>query len=74
MKTKKMRGLQMRLRKVKEKAVSFWQDESGEGFLDVLIKILITVIIGAALLALLRVAVPSLFQDILDKIRSVFTI
>lgn len=49
-------------------------DECGEGFLDVLIKILITVIIGAALLALLRIAIPDLFQDILDKIRNVFTI
>ena len=50
------------------------KDERGEGFLDVLIKILITVIIGAALLALLRIAIPDLFQDILDKIRNVFTI
>lgn len=50
------------------------KDECGEGFLDVLIKILITVIIGAALLALLRIAIPDLFQDILDKIRNVFTI
>ncbi|NLB80620.1 MAG: hypothetical protein GX800_03175, partial [Clostridiaceae bacterium] len=52
---------------------SIVKDECGEGFLDVLIKILITVIIGAALLALLRIAIPDLFQDILDKIRNVFT-
>lgn len=48
--------------------------KSGEGYLDVLIKILITVIIGAALLALMRVAIPELFTDIIDKIKSVFTI
>lgn len=48
--------------------------KSGEGYLDVLIKILITVIIGAALLALMRVAIPELFNDIIDKIKSVFTI
>jgi hypothetical protein len=58
----------------KNRFLAIAKDESGEGFLDVLIKILITVIIGAALLALLRVAIPDLFQDILDKIRSVFTI
>ena len=48
--------------------------KSGEGYLDVLIKILITVIIGAALLALLRTTIPELFNDIVDKIKSVFTI
>lgn len=48
--------------------------KSGEGYLDVLIKILITVIIGAALLALMRVAIPELFNDIIDKIKNVFTI
>ena len=48
--------------------------KSGEGYLDVLIKILITVIIGAALLALMRVAIPELFNDIIDKIKSVFII
>lgn len=48
--------------------------KSGEGYLDVLIKILITVIIGAALLALMRVAIPDLFNDIIEKIKSVFII
>lgn len=48
--------------------------KSGEGYLDVLIKILITVIIGAALLALMRIAIPELFNDIIDKIKSVFII
>ncbi|MDD4700382.1 MAG: DUF6133 family protein [Oscillospiraceae bacterium] len=68
-----MRGKQLVMR-AKEKVLSFLKNESGEGYLDVLIKILITVIIGAALLALMRVAIPDLFNDIINKIKSVFTI
>ncbi len=56
------------------KMISVTAVKSGEGHLDVLIKILITVIIGAALLALMRVAIPELFNDIINKIKSVFTI
>ena len=56
------------------KMISVTAVQSGEGYLDVLIKILITVIIGAALLALMRVAIPELFNDIINKIKSVFTI
>lgn len=56
------------------KMISITAVKSGEGYLDVLIKILITVIIGAALLALMRVAIPELFNDIINKIKSVFTI
>ena len=56
------------------KMISVTAVKSGEGYLDVLIKILITVIIGSALLALMRVAIPELFNDIINKIKSVFTI
>ena len=56
------------------KMISVTAVKSGGGYLDVLIKILITVIIGAALLALMRVAIPELFNDIINKIKSVFTI
>lgn len=56
------------------KMISVTAVKSGEGYLDVLIKILITAIIGAALLALMRVAIPELFNDIINKIKSVFTI
>ena len=56
------------------KMISVTAVKSGEGYLDVLIKILITVIIGAALLALMRVGIPELFNDIINKIKSVFTI
>lgn len=62
------------MKKVKEQMLNPSAVKSGEGYLDVLIKILITVIIGAALLALMRVAIPELFNDIIDKIKSVFTI
>ncbi len=56
------------------KMISITAVKSGEGYLDVLIKILITVIIGAALLAIMRTAVPELFQEIIDKIKAVFTV
>lgn len=56
------------------KMISVTAVKSGEGYLDVLIKILITVIIGTALLALMRVAIPELFNDIINKIKAVFTI
>ena len=62
------------MRKAKERLLNPSAVNSGEGYLDVLIKILITVIIGAALLALMRVAIPELFNDIIDKIKNVFTI
>lgn len=62
------------MRKGKERLLNPSAVKSGEGYLDVLIKILITVIIGAALLALMRVAIPELFNDIIDKIKNVFTI
>lgn len=62
------------MRKAKERLLNPSVVKSGEGYLDVLIKILITVIIGAALLALMRVAIPELFNDIIDKIKNVFTI
>lgn len=68
-----MRGKSI-MKKAKERLLNLSTVKSGEGYLDVLIKILITVIIGAALLALMRVAIPELFNDIIDKIKNVFTI
>ena len=41
---------------------------------DFMIIALIVVIVGAALLALLRVAMPELFQDIINKIKSTFSV
>ena len=47
-------------------------DQRGEGFVDVLVKMLLVVVIGAALLAIMRVAVPAMFTDMMTKIRDVF--
>ena len=49
------------------------KDRSGEGFVDVAIKILIVVVIGAAILAIMNVAMPSLFQNLIEKISSELT-
>ena len=47
-------------------------DERGEGFIDVLVKMLIVVVVGAVLLTIMRTAVPTLFEDMITKIRGVF--
>lgn len=47
---------------------NFMQDRKGEGYLDVAMKILITVVLGAAILAILNTAVPGLFTDMINKI------
>jgi hypothetical protein len=46
--------------------------DEGEGFVDVLVKMLIVVVVGAALLAIMRTAVPQLFTDMVNKIRGIF--
>ena len=46
----------------------FLKDQSGEGFLDVAMKILIVVVIGAAVLLIMNTAMPTLFQGLIDKI------
>lgn len=44
------------------------RDNRGEGYLDMAMKILIVVVIGAAILAIMNVAMPNLFQSLIDKI------
>ena len=51
----------------------FLKDQSGEGFLDVAMKILIVVVIGAAVLLIMNTAMPALFQDLIDKISGELT-
>jgi hypothetical protein len=46
--------------------------EEGEGFIDVLVKMLIVVVVGAVLLTIMRTAIPQLFTDMIAKIRDVF--
>ena len=52
----------------------FIQSDAGEGFVDVLVKMLIVVVVGAVLLAIMRTAVPQLFTDMLTKIRGIFEV
>ena len=52
----------------------FVEQESGEGFVDVLVKMLIVVVVGAALLAIMRTAVPNLFTSMMDKIKTIFEV
>ncbi|MCL2060017.1 MAG: DUF6133 family protein [Oscillospiraceae bacterium] len=52
----------------------FAGDEAGEGFIDVLVKMLIAVVVGAVLLAIMRQAIPQLFTDMLTKIRDIFEV
>lgn len=61
------------MRKLKNKVKNFITDRSGEGFVDVAIKILIVVVIGAAILLIMEAAMPSLFQNLIDKISSELT-
>ena len=48
-------------------------DRHGEGFLDVAMKILIVVVIGAAILLIMNAAMPSLFQNLINKISNELT-
>lgn len=59
--------------KIKMKMNRFVKEQSGEGFLDVAMKILIVVVIGAAVLLILNNAMPALFQDLIDKVSSELT-
>ena len=43
-------------------------DESGEAYLDMAMKILITIVVGAAILAIMRNTIPQLFADLIGKI------
>lgn len=61
------------MQKLINKMRTFWTDKKGEGFVDVALKILIVVVIGAAILAIMNAAMPSLFQNLIDKISSELT-
>ena len=71
--TVKMRMLKMRatFKKVRQ---SFIAKEEGEGFVDVLVKMLIVVIVGAALLAIMQTAIPGLFSSMIDKVKDIFDV
>jgi len=46
------------------------RNQRGEAYLDMALKILIIVVIGAAILAIMNAAMPDLFQGLIDKISS----
>ena len=44
------------------------RDERGEAYLDMAMKILITIVVGTAILAIMRNTIPQLFADLIGKI------
>ena len=50
------------------KRIHFLVDKKGEAFLDVAFKVLIVVVIGAAILLILNTAIPNLFSGLIEKI------
>jgi hypothetical protein len=59
--------------KVKNSNRRFVSDKNADGFLDVAFKILIVVVIGAAVLIILNAAVPNLFTNLIEKISGELT-
>jgi hypothetical protein len=59
--------------KIKKTIKNFVSGTEAEAFLDVAMKILIVVVIGAAVLLILNTAVPSLFQNLIAKISDSLT-
>lgn len=59
--------------KIRNTVKRFISEKKAEGFLDVAMKILIVVVIGAAVLLILNAAVPDLFQGLIDKISNSLT-
>lgn len=59
--------------KIKNSIKRFANEKKAEGFLDVAMKILIVVVIGAAILLIMNAAMPSLFSGLIEKISSELT-
>ena len=59
--------------RLKNAARRFVSEKKAEGFLDVALKILIVVVIGAAVLIVLNATVPELFDGLIEKISSELT-
>jgi len=58
------------MQKIKNTIKRFVADKKAEGFLDIAMKILIVVVIGAAVLVILNLAVPGLFNELIYTITS----
>ncbi len=59
--------------KIKNTIKRFVSEKKGEGFLDVAFKILIVVVLGAAVLLVLNAAIPDLFKGLIEKISGELT-
>jgi hypothetical protein len=59
--------------KIKNSIKRFVSEKKAEGFLDLAMKILIVVVIGAAILLILNAAMPNLFQNLIDKVSTSLT-
>ena len=59
--------------KVKNMLKKFVIEQTGEGFLDVAMKILIVVVIGAAVLLIMNTAMPNLFSGLIERVSSELT-
>lgn len=70
---RKNTGIRARFAVLRANLKKLSMDNCGEGYLDVAMKILIVVVIGAAILAIMNTAMPNLFQSLIDKISGELT-
>ena len=70
MKSRFTNALKTRISALRRNALALTTDQSGEGYLDMAMKILIIVVIGAAILAIMNTAMPNLFQSLINKVSS----
>lgn len=61
------------MQKIRNLYNRFRRNQRGEAYLDMALKILIVVVIGAAILAIMNAAMPDLFQGLIEKISSELT-
>ena len=66
-------ALSTRISALRKNMKNLTADQSGEGYLDMAMKILIIVVIGAAILGIMNTAMPTLFQNLIDKVSSQIT-
>ena len=66
-------ALSARISALRKDMKNLSSDQSGEGYLDMAMKILIIVVIGAAILGIMNAAMPTLFQNLIDKVSSQIT-
>lgn len=58
---------------IKQRVLGLALDTRAAASVDFLIWVLISVVVGALVLGLLKVAVPNLFQSLLDKVSSMMS-